>query len=285
MLRMNNSWGLIIPSVTLGTRQSTTFGTAVTPNQNDIANATYAELIDGALVTADCQDIEIVVAQVSVSAAARDCLVTIGMDPSAGTTYTDTISNLVCGPASRGGGGDGQGAVFFRFPLRVAAGTSIAAKASVNSATLAAIRVYCILRGKPSHPELIRTGSVVTTFGANTATSAGTAVVPGTVARGSYVQMGSATARPYFYAEFGFGVNDATMNQAQIAVDIAHGDATNKNIIIQEAGVWLQNIECVSKPAQGQYCSIATGDLIYARSQSSNSANDGESIAVYLVGD
>jgi hypothetical protein len=277
-----NEWGIEIPSVALGTRPATTFGTSVTPGNNTYGS--YAQLIAGASVVDECQEIEIVVGAVSVSGTARDCIVTIGFDPAGGTSYTDKISDLVCGPASRMGGGDGQGPVFFKFPLRVPAGTSIGAKASVNSATVTAIRVYCVLRGRPSRPDLIRVGSFVQTFGANTAASNGTSITPGTASRGTFVQMGSSLTVPIWYWEFGYGVDDATMAQAEIEVDVALGDATNKRNVIQSGKVWTNNIECISKHAQGRHAIGAVGDNVYLRAQSSNTPDSNNSAAVYGVG-
>jgi hypothetical protein len=277
-----NEFALIIPSVAAGTRPSTIFGTSVTPAQN--AYGTYAQLLAGASVTDECQEIEIVVSGFGASAANRDGAVTIGFDTAGGTSYTDTISDLVCGPCARTAG-DGLPGAYFTFPLRVPAGTSIAAKASVNNVTLTAIRVWCILRGRPSRPDLIRVGSFVRTFGSTPASSNGTTVTPGTASDGTYVQIGSALAEPLWYWEFGYGIDDATMTQSEIAVDIALGDVTNKRVIIQDASVFSNSFEMISKPrGQGRYARGAVGDLVYARAQSAATADSNNSVAVYGVG-
>lgn len=276
-----NEFTLEIMSVADGTRPAAAWGTSVTPANN--AYGAYAQLLSGAAVTDECQEIEIEIGTVGISAAARDCIVTIGFDRAGGTSYTDTIVDLVCGPAAPHNT-NGQGPVIFKFPLRVPAGCSIGAKASVNSVTVTAIRVACTLRGRPTHPELIWVGQKVTTFGSTPASSAGTAITPGTAAEGAWTQLGVALTEPIYYWEFGYGVQSATMTANVIHVDVGLGDATNKRAVILNGYVTTNNGESISKPVAGKHAVGAIGDLVYARAQVGPSAADtANSVAVYGV--
>lgn len=277
-----NEFTLEISSVADGTRPAAAWGTSVTPAQNSYGS--YAQLISGASVTDECQELEIEINTVGISAAARDSIVTIGFDLAGGTSYTDKIVDLVCGPANPHAG-NGQTSVTYVFPLRVPAGCSIAAKASVNSATLTAIRVSCKLRGRPTHPELIWVGQKVTTFGSTPASSNGTSITPGTTSEGSWTQIGSALTETIYFWEFGYGVNSSTMTANVIDVDIGIGDASNKRPVIRNAFIGTNNAEGLSKaPGQGRYAIGVTGDIVYARCQVGPSAADSNnSIAVYGV--
>jgi len=276
-----NEFTLEISSVADGTRPAGAWGTAVTPGNNTYG--TYAQLLAGAAVTDECQEIEIEVNTVGSSGVARDCIVTIGFDRAGGTSYTDTIVDLVCGPAAAHNT-NGQGPVGFRFPLRVPAGCSIAAKASVNSATVTAIRVACVLRGRPTRPELIWVGQKVTTFGSTPASSNGTTVTPGTASEGAWTQLGVALTEPIYYWEFGYGISSGGMTANVMHVDIGIGDASNKRVAIRDGYVTSNNGESISKPPSGRHAVGAIGDLVYGRSQVGPSAADtNNSIAAYGV--
>lgn len=278
-----NEFQLIIPSVAAGTRPASAWGTSVTPAQN--AYGSYAQLLAGASVTDDVYEIEIEVNTVGISAAARDCIVTIGFDAAGGTSYTDAIIDLVCGPASPHASGTQPGGVTYRFPLFIKSGTSIGAKASVNSATLTAIDVACVLRCKPSRPEHVRVGTYVTTFGSTPASSNGTAITPGTAAEGAWTSIGTLAA-DYIYFEFGYGVNSATMTLNTLHVDVGLGDASFKRVVIQDHPIVTTTVETLNKPpGAGRYALGKSGDIVYARSQVGPSAADtSNSIAVYAVG-
>jgi hypothetical protein len=277
-----NEWGTILYSTADGTKPVGGMGTAVTPAQNTYG--TYAALIAGASMTVDCCELTINVNTVGISTAARDCVVSIGLDPAGGTSYTSLV-DLVCGPAHAysDNGNSGGGGVWFRFPIWIKSGTSIAAAAAVNSATLTAINVFCRVRGAPSAPESIRVGSYIDQFGVTLASSSGTAITQGAASDGAYTQIGTLT-RPCWAWEFGYGINDATMSNNLLEVDIALGTNTNKKIVIPNATVHTSSIETVSKPWALEPGIGATGDNVYARAQGNVSVDSANSVAVYGVG-
>jgi hypothetical protein len=280
-----NEWLYTVSSRGITTRPSTLLSKSVVPAQN--AYGAYTQLIAGANVTDDCYEFDLLVGTVAIAASARDCIVTIGIDEAGGAAYTPVWSDIVVGPAGTYFSAGAYNAVGFRIPLKIKAGTSVAIKASVNSATLTAIVADCILRGRPTRPDLVWAGSYVRTYGANTAASAGATVVPGTNAEGVWAQIGTIAADDKIcFWEFGYGINDATMTGIEYNVDIGLGDANNKRVIIESALVVASGNETLLKmPGQGRYAMGYPGDIVYARSQSSNNTiDDFQSVAVYGVG-
>ena len=274
----------IIPTVADGTRPGA-IGTAVTPKQNDIATAVYTELIDGALVDCDIWEIMLCVSAVQTAGAGRDLIVTLGYDPAAGTSYVDTDQNLLVGPAGLYvGAASNGGPVWFRLPRRIKAGTSIAIKGSVNSATLTAFNVAAYLFGKPRRPEMCYSGSYVDTLGADTANSRGTIITPGAASEGAYTEIGTLT-RPCRYIEWGYGMDDAATANNVGHVDIAIGDATNKRIVVQDGYIFSAANEALGKHPQGAYVDGAVGDKFYARAQwGPNAVDANNSVSIYAVG-
>jgi hypothetical protein len=222
---------------------------------------------------------------VGISGVARDCVVSLGLDAAGGTTFTAIPgADLLIGPANLYAGGPG---VVFRLPLWIRSGASIGLAASVNSPTLTAVRAFCRVRARPSHPGAIYVGSYIDSFGITvTPTSAGTSVTSGTSSEGAYAQLGSALTRPISAWEFGMGINNSAINANIIDVDVAIGSSTTVNkIVIQNAPVVSLTSEAVTKhpalaPGRG-----AIGDLVFARCQTgNNAANTGITIAVIGIG-
>lgn len=276
-----NTFGTTILSKANGTAPAAASGTAVTPAQNAYGN--YATLITGANLTVDCCEITIVVNSVGISGTARDGIVSIGIDPAGGTTYTAIPGmDLLVGPAGAYAGSMG---VAFRFRLFIKAGTSIGAAAAVNSATLTAVNVFAVVRGRPSHPQNIYVGSYVDSFGVTLASSSGTAVTSGTAADGTLVQLGSALTRPCYEWEFGMGINSAAINSNTIEVDIATGTSGNPNVVISNHPVLSNTSEAINKFWARSEGPGAAGDVVLARCQTgNNAANTGITIAAYGVG-
>lgn len=275
-----NEWGLIIESVADGTRPAAAWGTSITPGNN-----TYGSYTQVLAATSDetflCR---ITLNSWSTAAAARDALVTIGIDPAGGTSYTDMIVDLVasCAPSYTAGTAP---ATIYEFPLRIPAGATLAAKATVNNATVGTGRVALTLFGRPSRPELVKAGSFVQTFGSTPASSSGTAITPGTASEGAWTQLGSALTVPLWFWEFGFGINNATMNNNNHHIDIGLGDASNKKIVIPNGYVMETGNEILSRAPNGRVGLGAVGDIVYARVQAgSSTVTTGMSVIAYGVG-
>lgn len=285
-----NSWGAApLSTVPDGTRADSAQGVSITPGFN--AYGSYAQVLGA--TSEDGYELEILINSAAVESEARDCLVTIGFDPAGGSSYTglggvagNEIADLIGSCASAFLGVAAPGGVVYRFPLFIPAGTSIAAKASVNNATVGTLYVAVRVRIRPTRPELLRVGRFVRTFGATTASSSGTAVTPGGASEGAYVQLGAALTEVLWDWEVGLGVNSDTMLNTLHQVDVAVGDASNKHIVIAAAEFRQNIVETIGKPAVLRSpFEAAIGDLVYARVQSGpNNANSGTSVAVYGVG-
>lgn len=286
----SNEWGLIISSVADGTQPTTTYGTSVTPGASN-AYGSYTSILAGASVTDDAYGLEIVVDNAYVNATDRGMLVTIGFDPAGGTSFGglggvtgNEISDLLCSGAyvwySNAAPAAGHR---FYFPVFVKAGTSIGAKAQTNAATAGTVRVSVRAFCKPEHPEYVRAGSFVRTLGANTTTTDGVSITQGTASEGSWTEIGTA-ADDLWYIETGIGARSATQSANLSHVDVSIGDATNKRVVVRDAFFWAGNDESTAKAGRtSAYATIANGDKVYARAQSSG-AISGMSIACYAVG-
>lgn len=277
-----NTFGTTILSRANGTAPAAGSGTAVTPAQN--AYGSYATLISGANLTVDCCELTIVINNVGISGAARDGIVSIGIDPAGGTTFVPIPGlDLLAGPSGAYAGTMGSA---FRFRLWIKAGTSIGAAASVNSATLTAINVFAVVRGRPSHPQNLYVGSYVDSFGVTVSpTSAGTSVTSGTAADGALVQLGSALTRPCYEWEFGIGINSAAINNNTIEVDIATGTSGSPNVVISNHPVLSNTSEAINKFWARSEGPGSPGDVVLARCQTgNNAANTGITIAAYGTG-
>jgi len=262
-----------------GTRPVSNKGTAVTPG----ATNTYGSYASLGVVNPndDAYWIWIYAHTVNVVAENRMVMITVGVDPAGGSSFTDTINDLLIGaPLALQ---STTGGPIYGFPLRIKAGSAIGVKAACLSATTTAIRVYCELMCQPSRPELVRCGSFVQTFGVTPPTVGGVAVTPGGASEGAYAEIGTLD-KPLWFFDFGYSIDDTTMTTASLEVDVALGDASNKRVIIPNAQIITTANEVLNRAAAGRFALGAPGDKIYARSQHSGTADTNNSVAVYGVG-
>lgn len=279
-----NQWQFTCGNPANGVRPTTPgMGVATTPAQN--AYGAYVQLLAAATITDDIWLFEIGVSNIANSGSARDGMITIGIDNAGGTSYTDTIVDLVCGPAGAVGSSAFGTGVSFRFPLRIPAGSSVGVKGSVNSATLTAFSVAIAAWGKPTAPETVRVASWVDTYGASLATSAGTAITEGTASEGADVLIGT-LARPCWALEYGIGCSNGTMVNALMKTDILLGSssaAAQGNFSMFNALSAKSTIESITKPPGLVSVDGQSGLNFYGRIQSTNN-NTGHSLAVYAIG-
>lgn len=274
-----NEFALTVPSLAL---PNVTTGPVITPGNN--AYGTYVQLLAGASVTDDVCGIWINLNSMAVSGVARDAIIKIGIDPAGGSSYTDYITDL---GASQAGApnGTGLGGLVYYFPLRIKAGTSIAVAASVNNGTVGTCSAWCWLKCKQSHSEYTRMGSFVRTFGSTPASSSGTALTPGTNAKGAYVQLGTIAAGDVlWFWQIGVFVNNAVGNNNPLAFDLAIGSAGSKRIVISDLPIITNTGEAMHYVSVGAHAIGAPGDNIYARAAAQAAPSTGWSAAAYGVG-
>lgn len=281
MLDRSNSWGVIITNFADGTQPPTAPGTSVTPAASSGAYPAYLEILGN--TSDETFFMEVTFSGNDTAAEARNTLVKLGFDFAGGTTYTDLeISDLMASCASTMAGAGGGLGITYSFPIRLPAGTAVAATASTESATARTLSVWIRLYGKPSHPELIRYGTEVRTYGSTFASSSGTVITPGTAAEGAYADLGT-LADDVWWWEFGVGVSDSTMAARVLHFDLSVGDATNKKAVIQNALVATTASETITKLGSGAYCETKSGDHVYGRAQNSASNDSNYSMIAYGV--
>jgi hypothetical protein len=263
-------------------RPSATWGTQLTPAQNSFP--AYAEILPNTAY--DCYGIEILLHSSAYTGEARDTLVTLGFDHAGATTYTDnTISNLIatnCGTPLFGG-------VRYYFPLFIPAGTAIAAKASTANATVRTVYVGVKLYGQPTHPELVRSGSYVDTFGAVTAASDGTTITSGTSSEGGWTEVTAGnTTKPYWFWQVGWGANDSSLTAVMYAMDVAYGTAGAEEVVLTDilhlsSGTAEQVVQPLAN-LFGCVGEVDAGKRIYVRMQCHGTADSNLSTIVYAMG-
>lgn len=282
--------GLFVPSgggfnyVTgnvLTTRPGGTFGTVITPAQN--AYGLYTEILSDASVTKDCFGVMLNINGINTSNNIKDSLTTIGIDTAGGTSYVDLIPNLLTSCAAAYA--NGMGGHWYYFPLYIPAGSAIAAKGSVNNATVGTQRVAIWLYGAPANPATVYAGQGVESIGVTLASSSGTAVTAGTTNDGAWTSLGTTTKKCFAWA-FGMGVADASLSAGGLYHgDLSYGDGTNQIIIDQDK---YFHVNATAEDLSGQlrppaYCDVPAGGGIYGRLQCSGTADSALSMAAYGV--
>jgi hypothetical protein len=264
-------------------RPAANIGITITPAQN--SKGSYAEYIDGALVTFDVYGIEINFNTNSRSAAIGNTLVDIGIDPAAGTTYQVVIPNLSATHACPLN--VGQSGFWYYFPLFVPAGSSIAARASIDNATVGTLRSLIRLFGEPRYPEAVRVGRRCEAVGAVTATSEGTVVVAGGASEGTWTSVGT-LARDAWWFQLGVCASDTSLSAGTCFWDMAVGDATNKRIISQPIcrTMVTGTGEEFSMLNQMYGCCLdaKAGQTVYVRGQHSGTPDTDVTCIAYAVG-
>ena len=257
------------------------FGTSITPAQNSFGS--YTEILSDTSVTRDCYAILINVNSIFTATQAKDSLTTIGIDTAGGTSYVDLIPNLLTSCAGDYGA---KGGIWYYFPVYIPAGSAIAAKGSVNNATVGTQRVAIWLYGAPTNPESLIYGHGVESVGITAASSCGTTVTSGTVSEGSWTSLGT-TAKKWIACTCGMGINDGTMSSGNIHhADISYGDGTNQIMLDMDRGFTISTTSEDLNTRGGLYapfCNVPAGSTIYGRLQVNGTADSGLSMAAYGV--
>lgn len=219
------------------------------------------------------------------SAASSRFLVDVYFDPAGGTSWeaSPRIANLFLHQPDYF-----TGMQQYAFPLFVKAGTSIG-MASQSQNTTQSLRASVMAFGKPSRPELVRCGSKVTTFGANSSgATAGTTIAPGNATWGSYTASLGTVADPYpWWWQAGIGFNDTTMTGCGYLLDVAIGDASNKRLALRH-NCHVVAVEQGGKPWASfgglPILSSASGNAVYARAAGNAGADATPTVVVYGLG-
>lgn len=209
------------------TTPTSTPGTSVTPGTSG-AEGSATQIASSANIANDVYGILFFISGGFTAAQSKMHLLDIGYDPAGGTSWTWLVNNIQCGSS----GSADNGGLSFYVPLFIPSGSAVAVRIQGGNATPGTVRVWATFYGKPTRPELVPKLSKSETLGSITA-SRGVAVTPGvSSAEGSWTSIGTTTF-PWRYILPTLQVDDSTANSAQIYMDVAYGDSTNKTIICE----------------------------------------------------
>lgn len=265
------------------TTPSSTPGTSVTPGASN-AEGSWTQVASSANMAYDSQLMYIAIGGGNSTGVAKNHLLDIGVDPAGGTSYTAIISNIVCGQTQAVTTGFDQ----FVFPLFVKAGSSVAVRVQGSHSTAGTVRVVADFFGRPTNPEMVPCGSYSETIGTIT-NSNGTSITPGNAAEGSWTSLGT-TAKDLWAWQIGVQVDNGTIAAQYTTVDLAYGDASNKEIILEDIAVGFYGpAEIKAKTLTGRdmlrACRyVPAGSTIYARARCSTSPASGYNVTAIGIG-
>ena len=272
------SWNFTLSNVQ-ATRPATGWGASVTPGTGG-TKGNWTQVFTGTQINTEVFGLLIFINNNSTSATTRNVLMDIGIDTAGGTTYTVLVPDLIGGHAAP----TTVGGIYYYFPIYIPQGSSVAARATGTTATAFNVALTCY--GKPRRPDSVVVGTKVSAFGATLATATGTTITAGTTAEGAWTQLGSDTTRPIFWWQCGMTCVDTTMTANAHTMDISVGDATNKDIVLQDAmAIFTAAEQSTMLPAVTQsYDRTPVGQLVYGRVQCSGTADSALSMMAYGLG-
>ena len=266
-----------------GTNPASTIGTSVTPGASN-SEGSWTQIASSANIAQDCYWIYLQVHSGATSAAAKNHLLDIGVDPAGGTSYSAIISNLDVGstPALTV-----AGAQEHVFPFFIKAGSSVAVRVQGSNATAGTIRVAARFYGQPTRPEYVPVGTFSETFGTIT-NSNGQSVTPGNAADGSWADLG-ATTNPLWWFQLGYGIDNATITAEYTYLEVAWGDGSNKHSMfkVMHGGTTGETAGLAAQTqliANAAYNPVPAGAHIYVRARCNNAPDTGYHVTVIGIG-
>ncbi len=258
-------------------------GTSVTPGASN-AEGSWTQVASSSNIAQDVYGLFLLVTGGATGGAQRSHLLDVGVDSAGGTSYVSVIDNIVCGTS--GGVAGNCGHPFF-FPLFIKAGSSVAVRAQGDNATAGSLFVAVKFFGQPSNPAAVPVGSFSETIGTIT-NSGGVSFTPGNATAGSWVSLGT-TAKAMWWWQLAYQVSNATITAEHCYIDLAFGDATNKQIILrrQHSGNPSEQIGSVTQDMLtpwGAYCPVPAGAEIWVRGHCNNAPDSGYNAVAIGVG-
>lgn len=235
------------------------------------------------VLAADLHHIVIGFGGINTPSADGQCLVDLLQDPAGGTSWASFIDDMICGftptPSS---GGIGINA-WYRFPVWIKSGTSLAVRArTAHTADITTGRVLFYGMGSPSRPDVWWCGQKVESLGINAASSKGTNVTPGDSGTyGSWTTIGTST---YHYGAVQLGVNGSDATASALGYNWQLGYSSTKL-----AGSPTQfSCNNTSEVGRREYptwipCSVPAGTVWQARATASGVSAEVHNAAIYGV--
>ncbi|MGH7894873.1 MAG: hypothetical protein ACREQL_09400 [Candidatus Binatia bacterium] len=266
------------------TRISTSHGVSVDDGAaNDYGS--YAQIISGANLTHDCYGFWINLNDATTGGACTPGMVTIGVDPAGGTSYTTLVPDFILGPAAPLYGSPGTPGIWSYWPMFIKAGSSVGIKWQTQDTTANTLNAFGLFHCAPLHPESVWAGGSCTVFGVTAASTIGTVITPGSGVEGGWTEIGTLAAS-YNYWNIGVSFDDTTNTIQEYYFDLSIGDASNKLVVIQNLRVHGFTDETMSTPMHPpwqHYGRGVSGDKVYIRCFSGVGAPDITYVAAYGV--
>lgn len=249
-------------------------GTTVTPAVG--SKGSWAQAI--ASLTDDCYGLMINISGNNTSGASRNTVVDIGIG--AASSEVVLIPNLIGGNA-QGFTATGSG-LWYYFPIFIPSGTRVAIRA--QSTVTTTFSVYIQAYERPLNPAMVKAASYVQAVGVSVPT--GTSVTSGTNSDGSWTLLGTVSRKCWFW-QIGAEIPSSNITHSSVtyALDLAVGDGTNFDILLQNQIFVTTSAEVATMPPIFAGCELAVpaGASIYARGQCSGTAQ-ALNIAAYGAG-
>lgn len=266
-----------------GANPGASIGTSVIPGTSN-AEGSWTQIAASSDITQDCFWLYLQIHSGATSAAAKNHLLDIGIDPAGGTSYVSFFDNLVagCSPSLTT-----SGAREHCFPIFIKAGSSVAVRIQGSNATPGTVRVAARFYGQPTRPEAVPVGRFAQTFGTIT-NSLGKSITPGNAADGSWADLGAVT-NPLWWFQLGYQIDNGTITAEYTYLDVAWGDGSNKVQMfrVMHGGT---TAEVCGLAAQTQmlacaaYNPVPAGANIYVRGRCNNAPDTGYNVTVVGIG-
>lgn len=263
-----------------GVIPTTAMGTAITPLIN--SKGSWSQVLSPVVLSEDIFGLRICFNSGFVSATARDLLVDIGVDPAGGSSYSVLIPDLLASCASS----MQYGGIWYYFPIWVKAGSSIGARASVNSLNTNTVSCFIQAFGRPRDPRMAKVGTYVTAYGVVPSTSSGTPITPGTTSEGAWTSLGTMSKEAWWW-QLGVGFNASSMGIRTYMLDVGVGAAATPRIVVNNQFYTIPaTTEQLASPGMmvNSGYKIGSGNGVYGRMQASSTGGSGQSMAAYALG-
>ena len=263
---------------------SSTVGVSITPSTTAHADSSYVQLFSSATIDRDVWFLAIGCTKSAENiATARDMLLTIGVDPAGGSSYSAFIEHLIIsrvGAESMPTNPDavkGSGYPYY-FPIHIQSGSSIGVRVRQSGTSSAAVGVWARVLGDPAYPEMTWKGSRCESIGVVAASSRGTAYTPGTTSDGTWTSLGTTANAGNRWFQCGAALNDTTVGTTAVLLDIGVGDASNKRLTVQSYLHGFSSNEtgfgCDPHYPNGTM-PVPSGTNVYIRGQSASAIENG----------
>ena len=260
---------------------------ATTPATEFTAGGSNADGAAVSCLSALAQDamlISISIGAINNPTVDTSALLDVLVDPAGGTSWSELISDLLCGFSTTPLTTATLNCVYI-FPLVIRAGSSIGVRCRTASASdVTNNDVVIQVWGQPSRPELVWAGQKVETLGVTAASSIGTDITPG--ASGTYsawTNVGSVTSARYRALQFGVNGTDNVMAANTWRAQIGYNSTALPGT---EGFEWSTSTDEVLRRQwvpRVIHCNIPAGTQMQARMTVGGAAGESADCAIYGV--